>query len=162
VIVFDAAMGQTDLVFELDILFADALTVSWSPDGTRLLLGQAQEAGGDRIGILTIATKRLVWLATPNASEAHWSPDGESIVFSQWSRQSSAVSVAHTTGTIKRVLVRGGGWAGPARSTSSGSYSPDGSRVAYCYGEAIWSIRVDGKDKRKLIAFGEQPAWSSR
>jgi Tol biopolymer transport system component len=161
--IFDIASGKTTLVRELHDRFTTEMSVSWSPDGTRLLIGMGrQDAEGQRSGILTLGSGRLVWLKTPDACEAHWSPDGRSIVVNQMTQSYTAISIADANGTIRRVLVRGSGVLSGDNSVFGGSYSPNGSRVAYCNNSGIWTIRVDRKDKRLVVAHGGAAAWSAR
>ena len=161
--IFDTAMGTTTVVRELHDRFTTGMSVSWSPDGSRLLVGMGeQDAEGQRTGILTLNSGRLVWLKTPDACEARWSPDGRSIVVNQMTQSYTAISVADTNGTIRRVLVRGSGVLSGPHSVFGGCYSPDGSRVAYYDDTAIWTIGTDGKNKRRVVAHAGAPAWSPR
>jgi Tol biopolymer transport system component len=163
VAIFDTASGKTTLVRELHDQFTVAMAVSWSPDGSRLLLGVSrQDAEGQRTAILTLGSGKLVWLKTPDACEAHWSPDGSSIVVYQAAQGYTTISVADARGTIGRVLVRGSGLLSGGRPVFGGCYSPDGARIAYYDAAAIWTIGADGRNKRRVIADGGAPAWSAR
>ena len=161
--VLDTASGETTVVRRLRDPWTTGLAVSWSPDGDRLLVGLSkQDAEDQQTGVLTLDSGKLVWLPIPDACQANWSPDGRSIVVTQATQGYTAVSIADTLGSVQRVLVRASGLGSGGRPVLGGSFSPDGSRVAYGDGTAIWTIGVDGKTKRRVIAHGEQPAWSAR
>ena len=161
--VLSRATGTTTVVCRLHDPFIEGMTVSWSPDGARLLLGKSRtDADGQRSGILTLASGRVVWLPTRDACAARWSPDGRSIVVDQSTQDYTAVSIADIRGRIRRTLLRGGGWVVTPPPVFGGCYSPSGARIAYSYGKAIWTISIDGGHKRRVVALGSQPAWSAR
>jgi Tol biopolymer transport system component len=163
VLIFDTRTETSTVIWTLHDLFSCGMVVSWSPDGKRILVGEfRQDAEGNRVGILTVSSKKMVWLKTPDASQAHWSPTGASILVNQTPQGYTALSVANVRGVIKRVVTRGSGWDGPNLPAYGGSFSPDGAHVAYDDGQAVWSIGVDGTGRRKVVPYGTQAAWSSR
>jgi Tol biopolymer transport system component len=112
--------------------------------------------------VLTLASGRLVWLPTRDASEAHWSGRGDAIVVSQGTQAYTQVAIADAGGAVTRVLARGGGYGSGRPGMWGGCFSPSGSRIAYCKDRTIWTVRVDGKKARRIVVDGEQPAWASR
>jgi Tol biopolymer transport system component len=163
VVVLDIATGRHEVVRTLHDNFTTSMTVSWSPDGRRVLLAVGRQDGeGQRAGVLTLASGRLVWLPTRDASEAHWSGRGDAIVVSQGTQAYTQVAIADADGAGTRVLVRGGGSGSGRPNVWGGCFSPSGSRIAYCKDRAIWTIGVDGKHARRLVANGSQPAWAPR
>jgi len=163
VAILDPTSGETRVVRWLHDQFTTGLSVSWSPDGRRLLLGLArQDEEGQRTGVLTLASDKLVWLKIPDACEAHWSPDGRSIVVNQATQQYSDIAIAGSDGTIRGVLVRGSGWGGDGPWVMGGCYSSDGSRIAFWNSSgSIWTMSLSGGGKRRLVV-GADPAWSVR
>ena len=167
VAIFDTRTHKVTRLVRLNRLFDVSPTLSWSPDGKRLLVGVSlQSADGNRTGLLTIATKKLKWLNTPDAYHSRWSPDGRSLVVSQFAQDYSAISLARPDGTITRVLIRGVGWTS-GRRVFDGCFSPDGRRISYrAYGDGgdrIWTIGTDGTGKRMVVAHdAADPVWSSR
>jgi Tol biopolymer transport system component len=159
--IFDTRTEKVTYIYQLNDQRAAGFDVSWSPDGKRLLVGEAfgEETGG-RTGVLTIASKTLVWLPTKDACESRWSPDGHSIVVSQSTQAYSAVSLARPNGQIERVLSRAD--VDDRSGPFAGSFSPDGLRIVYALGAGIWTIDADGSNKVMVIPDGRDPAWSSR
>ena len=161
--VFDPATGETTAVRTLHDPWTTGIAISWSPDGKRLLVGLSkQDAENQQTGVMTLDTGKLDWLPIADACAAHWSPDGRSMVVTQATQGYTAISIVDVQGAVRHVLVRGGGFGSDTQPVFGGRYSPDGSRITYCAGEAIWTIGVDGKDKRQAIARGGEPAWSAR
>ncbi len=162
ILLFDTSTHKVTVLKELRDELVAGMSVSWSPDGTKLLVGErTQDLGNQRTGVLTIATKELEWLDTPDAAESHWAPDGRSLVVSQSSPGSSAISIARLDGKIVAVLAQGAG-DGTDTRVSGGSYSPDGTRIIYQQGSNLMGIRPDGGAKATIIASAASPAWSSR
>ncbi len=161
--VLDIATGKCRVVRTLHDNFTTGMTVSWSPDGRRLLLGVGQQDGeGSRAGLLTLASGKLVWLPTRDTPEAHWSGRGDALVVSQGTQAYTRVAIADARGAITRVLVQGGGYGSGRPGVWGGCFSPSGSRIAYCKDRAIWTIGVDGKNARRIVANAGEPAWASR
>jgi Tol biopolymer transport system component len=161
--VFDTATGTTTIVRRLHDGFATGLTVSWSPDGSRLLVGLfRQDASGQRTGVLALDSGKLTWLPVADAYAAHWSATGHSIVVDQGTQTFTRVSIADPDGAIRKVLLRAGGFGSGAPTVFDGCYSPDGSGVAYCKDAAVWTVGVDGYGARLVTADGAQPVWASR
>jgi Tol biopolymer transport system component len=167
--VFDLASRKTQYVARLEghlEVFAYALNVSWSPDGSGLLVAQGfQDDEGNSTGILTLATRKLVWLKTPDAVQSRWAPSGRLLVTNQFTQRYSAVSIASRAGKIKRQLDEVRGEAANDSSVEGGSFSPDGSHVAFVRSgdtDDVWVVGVDGKGMHKAIADASAVAWSSQ
>ena len=161
--IFHIATGKTTIVRRLHDQFAVGLNVSWSPDGSRLLVGlERQDAEGQRVAVLRLASGKLTWLPIADAYAAHWSARGRSILVDQGDQAYTRISIADPNGGVRRVLLRGPGFMSGRPAVSYGCYSPHGSRVAYWRGSSIWTVGVDGHGAQRLIPRGGPPAWASR
>jgi Tol biopolymer transport system component len=163
IVILDISTGQQKVIRTLHDRFATDMMLSWSPDGKRLLVGVARQDGdGQRAGLLTLASGRLVWLSVRDASDAQWSPSGDAILVSQGTQSHTQLALAGVSGAMRRVLVRGGGYLSDQPWVWGARLSPDGSRVCYCKDSAIWTVGADGKNGRRLGINGGQPAWASQ
>lgn len=110
---------------------------------------------------LGLADGSLEKLPIADASDAAWSPDGESILVSPFTQSRSSIVVVRPDGTVVRTLARGGGWEG-APSFSEARFSPDGAWIAYARGgiagDGIWLMKADGSAKHGITS-GSLPAW---
>jgi hypothetical protein len=133
----------------------------WSPNGQRLALARAGDivvidaAGGDS-SPLTDGSD------VDNAPS--WSPDGAQIAFDRAKRQASTgthdVWVVETDGTESNLT------DGPDESGGAPDWSGDGARIVYQRRGALWTMRADGSDQRKvqidLRGSVHEPSWSPR
>jgi Tol biopolymer transport system component len=95
---------------------------------------------------------------TIRAKGASWSPDGKRIAFYGTTARESRnfdifVMNADGRGFIQRLT----------RSTArdvAPAWSPSGDRIAYMRGNDIWVMNASGRNQRRLIADGGEPAWS--
>lgn len=133
--------------------------VTWSPDGTRLLVSQSgQDAEGGQTGIFTLADQSVRKLGVPNAANADWSADGASVLVSIDGQLHTSVRLVRDNGTVIRTLAAGGGWQG-APAVYGARFSGDGAQIAYTRGiEAVWLMSANGSGKHKLTK-GSEPAW---
>jgi Tol biopolymer transport system component len=131
----------------------------WSPDGSRIAF--VSSAGfGEEGGVFVInadgSDQRLV--AEGNAFDPAWSPDASRIVYSlnDTNGDTHLWVVDLETGSQEPLPELPGAQSEPA-------WSPDGQTIAFRWwspgGEAIYTVRPDGSDLRK-IASGSEPTWS--
>jgi Tol biopolymer transport system component len=99
------------------------------------------------------------------AHSPDWSPDGRRLVFRQRGPEPDGLYVAAADGTGAQPIPGTGGGYEP-------SFAPDGRRIAYMEDGAVWTVAVDGSERRRLRArascppsrsnctFLGQPRWS--
>jgi Tol biopolymer transport system component len=163
--IIDLATGGTQVLLEHENGFGTidaSWGLSWSPDGTTLLVSQGgMDAEGGETWLFRLADGGLSKLPIADASHAEWSPDGASIVVSPYTQTRTRILVARPDGQVVRTLAKGGGWEG-APSVSGACFSDDGSWAAYTLGgragAGIWIMKADGSGRRGLTD-GSQPAW---
>ncbi|GEM_PF-2202606 len=133
--------------------------LSWSPDGTTLLISQGGlDAEGGQTRLFPLADQSLRKLSIADASDAAWSPDGTSILVSTFIQSRSRILLARPDGTVVRTLARGGGW-NAAPSVRQACFSADGTWIAYTKNESgVWLMKADGSGKHGLTS-GSLPAW---
>ena len=157
--------------------------VVFSPDGTRLLWGDAFGFG--------LFVRRMDGrqherrISSMPSFLADWSPDGRKIVFTRFPDDSSFVLRIRQDGHGRR-LIRGLDPAWSVRNEiafgnenggvdvirpdgsnlrslvavgSEPDWSPDGRRVAYGAHGSVWTVRADGTGKRRL-RLGRSPSFS--
>jgi Tol biopolymer transport system component len=142
--------------------FSYLLQATWARDGRRLALTDYSTPEASRVKLLSLADRRLRPLTTPprgtSDSLPAWSPRGEAIAF---------VRRQHAQGVPVLMTVRGDG-SGLRRLTrgTSPSWSPNGRRLVFAWGHAIYRIDADGSHRvrlaRGLRLRGDelQPRWS--
>ena len=165
IVIIDLTTGGTQVLLERENGFGTidaSWGLSWSPDGTTLLVSQGgMDAEGGETWLLRLADGGLSKLPIADASHAEWSPDGASIVVSPYTQTRTRIVVAGPDGQVVRTLAKGGGWEG-APSVSQACFSDDGSWIAYTMGGraggGIWIMKADGSGRRGLCD-GSQPAW---
>jgi hypothetical protein len=157
---------------------------AWSPDGTRLafarvvfrqrslttsLIVVSPDGSGTRT-VVAERRKRLVSLGAPV-----WSPDGSRLLYTRTVLDDDG----YFQPALRSVAIDGSGKRLVARHAGGGSFSPDGSMIAFSstrdrngfncgsdecsyFGE-IYVARADGSGARRLTkseADDESPAWS--
>ena len=97
-------------------------TVNWSPDGTRLLLQSAPEAGFN-LWVYDTAS-RVTTRLTPdgNAQRGMWTPDGKRVAFMWINRGNSAHWVPADGSTAAEPIPQGAGFSTGFRFSSDGKY----------------------------------------
>jgi Tol biopolymer transport system component len=145
-----------------------------SPDGRRLAVTGAYYdlVTGQPSRVVDVRDREgaMVRQLAPNAMvqswEPAWSPDGSRVAFSCGplrERGTPHVCVIGADGSGFADLTAGRS----AAAEEAPSWSPDGTRLAFSAsdagGSAIWTMRADGTDRRRLTTLGGQnrhPAWS--
>jgi Tol biopolymer transport system component len=142
-----------------------------SPDGSRLAVTERLydlTTGEPRRGLaIRDRSGAFVRLLETRAGLEAWDP--------VWSRDGSrlAFTCAPVHGAARRICLIGADGRGftelpaaGATTEESPSWSPDGTRLAYAAidasGSAIWTMRADGTDRRRITTLGGQnarPAW---
>lgn len=117
--------------------------VTWSPDGTRLIVEKSPDA------TISVLTEDGAVLVPPLAGgAASWSLDGQRIAFVQGNQ----LVVMHADGTQRTPLATGMAYLlGPL------AWSPDGTRIAFGRREYVWDspaiLCIIGADGRSLVSF---------
>jgi Tol biopolymer transport system component len=141
-----------------------AYAPDWSPDGRRLVFERSDGVDSDLwiVGVDGTGLRRLTRARSRTRRESidlfpDWSRRGL-IAFTRDESSETAGTEVRNLYTIRpdgRGLRRltGGGWH------MSPAWSRDGLRLAWECGEAICTMRSDGRDRRRLIPSGEDPSW---
>jgi Tol biopolymer transport system component len=129
---------------------------SLSPDGRKLVFLHSPRDDG-RYDAWVVSTSGVddseQLTATRNISSVAWSPADDWIAYvSGWSEQTleGDILLIHPNGTGERKLTRG----------DTPAWAPDGSRLAFVRGNAVWTINTDGTGERLLVKDAHSPAWS--
>ncbi len=121
-------------------LNASTWLVSWAPDSAGFLALTPEGA----VTLAADGSERE--LLAPNATGGDWCADGRVVV-----EQYGELRVVEPDRSPRRLTWRGG---------SEPSCAPDGSRVAFTRGDALWVVELAGGRARKLTDRGFAPAWS--
>jgi Tol biopolymer transport system component len=155
----------TDGTHERQVTHGGAGSPSWSPDGRTI---RFWGLGADSGKVFTVApdgTGRRVVATVPGRSP-RLSPAGSQVLFliGPWSATVTAVSKPDGSGARR---IAGGG-----RTTAwNGAWSPDGTRIAYTFGDSTRQLQVhvvgaDGTGDRAATdvdrkeGSAQMPAWS--
>ena len=138
-------------------------TPAWSHDGTRLAWiyhGDLWTIGADGTGDRQLAARvSPPYLGSGDARRPSWSPDDERLVFerTEWNGGRLRSRGVYRVGASGGGLLRLGAGTAPV-------WSPDGTRVAFVRGRAVFSINPDGAGARRLTATARATAaplsWS--
>ncbi|WP_190344801.1 protein kinase domain-containing protein [Streptomyces venezuelae] len=138
---------------------------AWSPDGRQIAV--SLQAGRDNWQIHLVdpeapgsAPRQVTRLPHP-ALDPVWSPDGRTFAYTAGTYGTSTqgdIRLVGSDGGNDRALVSTG------HHEMDPSWSPDGSWLAFVRGPyeepAIWAVRADGTDERKVGSGSEgHPAW---
>ena len=145
---------------------------AWSPDGSRLVFvrGEPRLRGPSRMALLTVGAdgskpRQLASCAVPGAdgndwcgwgyrSTVSWSPDSTRVVFSHGDN----LSVADVrTGQVRQLT-----HCPTARCLDlHPDWSRHGGRIAFARGKAVYTVRPNGSDLRRVDAGPvSNPVWS--
>jgi WD40 repeat protein len=131
-----------------------AWSPTFSPDGSSIVYS-ATRKGGDQILTVPVAGGASVPLLGGDGAYAQlpvFSPDGSLLSYSCGDEYGSDLCLANADGTDARVLVAGG--------DAPGSWSPDGTRIAYGTWPPFSIYVVDvATGERTLVAEGAIPTW---
>jgi Tol biopolymer transport system component len=133
---------------------------AWSPDGRRLAFIRREadvvnsisvvSASGGRVRRLVKTDRPLEWPS--------WSADGRHVLYS--------TNLVGDPGQIQMWRVRAsGGEPRPLGVGRSADVSPDGRRIAFITGHAVWTMNADGSGRRRVVRHPEDSmvwrlAWS--
>jgi TolB protein len=141
----------------------------WAPDGSRIAFDTdyMDPRGAHAIWIMRQDGSFPTDISAHGTGEwrmPRWSPDGGTLLHVRWlpdGTASAEVFLMDTTG------------GNPVRLTSDADpdyfpcWSPDGTRIAWSKeGTAdpsragIWTMRIDGTEKRQVVEGGTNPSWS--
>ena len=135
-------------------------SISWSPDGTRLVFSEADQRGSLQLHLIDADGTNDVQLtqfpAAQNAYQPAWSPDGTRVAFTFFTignipgqgvvTPTVDIDVIRTDGTGLAVLVAltgesdGSSWA----TQLYPAWSPDGSRILYVHDPASATVSHEG------------------
>lgn len=114
---------------------------SWSPDGTRILLGECTDTSGSYLCTVRPDGTGVQGLDTPMYLWPRFSPDGQWIAGYD---ENTKLGIVRVDGTGARHVVDGiSGRYFPA-------WTPDGGRLVYGAGRGLFSLAVDGSGEVQL------------
>lgn len=164
-IVFNRFGQQTNDVWVVNVdgsgaakLIDRADAPAWSSDGSKIaleaypgpMLSVANQDGSGPQAIVDLEQTGLFGI-----SAMAWAPDGTQIVFSAFTKVATGrIYVVGADGSGLSEIASGKDFVGGV------AWSPDGKKIAYDDGSAIFLIDPDGKNETKLIDKGSEPAWS--
>lgn len=118
--------------------------LTWSPDGTRLLL----QRDGDLSIVTTDGSMRKLTTGPEFDVFPSWSSDGSGILFVRATLDSNGQEL--TGEALYTIKPDGSGLRLMTNSTRSGAWSPDSRWIAYESDDDIWIIKPDGSGKKNL------------
>lgn len=143
-------------------IFSYLLESTWAPDEKHLAVSDSWTLVESTIRVGSLRDRRLRALTRPRRgrsdSSPAWSPRGPTIAFVRRQAPSSApvILLVRPDGRELRMLTRG----------DAPSWSPDGRRIVFAWGDAIYRIDADGRARTRLASGlaargGDlQPRWS--
>ena len=135
--VLDVASGETRYT-DPDAFQLPDFAISWSPDGSMI----ARESGtadgnGNHTSTVTLVrladgTKRTLDTGFPIAEVAWRPPDGQEVLVRGWKDERAGLYLIRVdNGGVRPVLIA----ADDVDDLGQGAWSPDGTRIAYVYGD---------------------------
>jgi Tol biopolymer transport system component len=134
--------------------------VDWSPDGTQLAYAYSGDIyvinadGSDQHAVTHVSDQFHHYYPV-------WSPDGTTIAY--WSGSATGEDGGPADAEIDTVVVEN---RLVTQLTHNGisdiepAWSPDGSKIAYWHGGALWIIRADGNKQHEVLAGDRGGAWA--
>lgn len=152
VVVVDVASGHArQLTFDAQ----SKSTLSWSPDGRRLVYEIHRKALGTRVAVIDPTTGAAI---RPELELPYpiWSPDGRSLAYVKAEGEALSLFVAEADGSRARVLFRG------ARDVGlfDAAWSHDGRLIAFVYG--AWSVSHSRLELADAVTGRVRPLTSAR
>jgi len=110
------------------LLFRNALTPAWSPDGKKLAFSVERARGQWAVHVANSDGSHDVQLTEPPlmAGSPVWSPDGTLIAFDQFVGNNQQVFIMDAEGSLRRQITSSSSW-----SCGHPSWSADGKRLAF-------------------------------
>ena len=129
------------------------MPIAWSRDGSRLLLLERRDSGTAGIKwdlcVMNADGSQTRLTSEGLTREGSFSPDGTKVVFSR--EADHGLYVVDAKGGTPQLIAKA------TANVGSLAWSPDGSRIAYIESEeppmafAIWTVKPDGTDPRRLV-----------
>jgi len=120
---------SADGLGEPRLLFPDALTPAWSPDGSKLAFSAERPRGQWAIHVASVDGSSDVQLTEPPviAGSPAWSPDGKLVAFDEFADQRhQQIFIMDPDGSHRRQITTDANW-----SCGHPSWSPDGKRLVF-------------------------------
>jgi hypothetical protein len=144
------ALNENGNFYGIGVLRADDASVSWlheglsfwdpawSPDGTTILFAWGG-TWGTYLASLSLADGRITPLVEglDSPGQPSWSPEGRKFAFVSYRAGAPAISTANADGTGQTLLTDGHTGAGAMRYFLHPAWSPDGSMIAFVYGDPV-------------------------
>ena len=122
-----------------------------SPDGSSFLVRSHWD--GTMYDMSVVGTQGHPARYLTRASDAAWSPDGKSVVYSTEHGDFYRIP---STGGEPRLLLSSSALDGENLGTYDLSWSPDGSKIRFTRNHALWEVSSNGANLRQLL-----PGWHS-
>jgi TolB protein len=134
----------------------DDWTLAWSPDGSALAFDRNYD-GPNWIYVVRADGRRERRVSRVDEYHPAWSPEGRIAYVT-----TRGVWVMDPDGRRKQLLARARIRIDGYPTRSPVAWSPDGRRVAFTTGTALWVMSADGSGRRRVSAAGPSagPVWS--
>lgn len=135
------------------IASGSALTPAWSPSGTEIAFSRYLPSGDAAIYIIHpdgTGLRPVTGLAGAVDQAPNWAPDGDSILFTRFGSGAGIYEVG-ADGTGQELVMQ------PSSGALMAVYSPNGRRIAYTSGGALFVTRALRDDLQ--LGAGDKPDW---